>query len=40
MFNKHKRVLSALTLMLAVALIFWVVNTPVLVDVSAETAQV
>ena len=38
-FIKHKRVLSVLTLMLAVALIFWVVNTPVLVGVSASKRQ-
>lgn len=38
-FNKHKRVLSALMLIFAVALIFWVVNTPVLVGVSASSRQ-
>ena len=37
--NKHKRVLSALALLLAVILIFWTVNSPVLVGVSASQRQ-
>lgn len=37
--EKHKRVLSALFVIFAVLLIFWTVNTPVLVGVSASKRQ-
>ena len=37
--HKHKRVLSALALLLAVILIFWTVNSPVLVGASASQRQ-
>ena len=37
--HKHKRVLSALALLLAVTLIFWTVNSPVLVGASASQRQ-
>lgn len=36
---KHKRILSALFVILAVLLIFWTVNSPVLVGVSASQRQ-
>ena len=38
-FRKHKAVLSALALLLTVVLIFWAVNSPVLVGVSASQRQ-
>ena len=38
-FLRHRKVLSALALVLAVILIFWAVNTPVLVGVSATKRQ-
>ena len=38
-FSKHKKVLSALLLILGVALLFWTVNTPALVGVSASERQ-
>ncbi len=37
--HKHKRVLSALALLLAVTLIFWTVNSPVMVGASASQRQ-
>ena len=37
--HKHKNVLSVLALLLAVILIFWTVNSPVLVGVSASQRQ-
>ena len=37
--HKHRRVLSALVLLLIVILIFWAVNTPVLVGASASQRQ-
>ena len=37
--HKHKRVLSALALLFAVILIFWTVNSPVLVGASASQRQ-
>lgn len=36
---KHRRVVSALALLLAIVLIFWAVNDPVLVGVSASRRQ-
>ena len=38
-FRRHKAVLSALALILTVVLIFWAVNSPVLVGVSASQRQ-
>ena len=38
-FARHRKILSALALVLAVILIFWAVNTPVLVGVSAAQRQ-
>ena len=38
-FRRHKAVLSALALILTVAVIFWAVNSPVLVGVSASQRQ-
>ena len=38
-FFKHKKVLSALLLIFGVALIFWTINTPALVGVSASERQ-
>lgn len=38
-FFKHKKILSALLLIFAVALLFWTVNTPALVGVSASDRQ-
>ncbi len=38
-FSRHKKVLSALGLLLTVILLFWAVNTPVLVGVSASQRE-
>lgn len=38
-FRKHRKILSAVLLLFAVFLIFWTVNSPVLVGVSASKRQ-
>ena len=37
--RKHRKLLSACAMVLAVALMFWAVNSPAIVGVSATTAS-